>query len=260
MGQHSAFASEERPFLLDVFHAYRSLMTSAAALGRGTAAGLFVLLADPEAPQPASPRAIMRSLAARIAGAASLLVCTEEAAARAAVRSGASDFLVAGATGFDEALRILKNELRRGCGIGVCLHATPEAAIEACVERGVQPDLLGSAAPRLHARGAALVTWSTQLAKRQSMLSWSVKSGPLAVMAALDAIATSLVAESDPLSRHWLQAAPPVLGRARQRTRLLPMETAEIETFVRAAQAVATATKLALHIEEDEQLLRVDLI
>jgi hypothetical protein len=260
MGQHSAFVSEGQSLLLDIFHAYRSFMTSAVSTGRGTAGGLFVLITDLEAPQPAHPRAVTRSLAARIAGAATLLVCAEEPAAKAAVRSGASDFLVSGVTGLDEALRILKNELRRGSGVGVCLHASPEATIEACVERGVQPDLLGFAEPRLLARGAALVTWSTQLSDCQSMLCWSVPSGPLAVVAALDAIATTLVAESDPLSRCWLQAAPPMLGRARQRIRILPMGTANIETFVRGAQAIAIANKLALHVKEGKQFLRVDLV
>ena len=74
--------------------------------------------------------------AANIAGAATLLIEPDHVAARQCVRSGMCDFLV---TNLDEALRILKNELRRKQSAAVCLLAEAGNALEECVLRGVQP-------------------------------------------------------------------------------------------------------------------------
>jgi urocanate hydratase len=58
---------------------------------------------------------------------------------------GIIDFLV---TSLDEALRILKNEIRKRETVAVCVAAAPEAVEREMLERGVLPDLLrpGSAA------------------------------------------------------------------------------------------------------------------
>src|SRR5438270_10726114 len=77
--------------------------------------------------------------AANIAGAASLCATENEQDQKQAIRDGIVDFLV---TSLDEALRILKNEIRKRAPVAVCI-AAPHAESELQMsERGVAPDLL----------------------------------------------------------------------------------------------------------------------
>jgi len=65
-------------------------------------------------------------VAANIAGAASLTATAGSAAQKQAIRGGIIDFLV---TSLDEALRILKNEIRKRETVTVCVTAAT-AAVE----------------------------------------------------------------------------------------------------------------------------------
>src|SRR5579864_9118351 len=78
-------------------------------------------------------------VAANIAGAASLCATANEHQQKQAVRDGIVDFLV---TSLDEALRILKNEIRKHAPVAVCIAAAPAEIEGLMAERGVQPDLL----------------------------------------------------------------------------------------------------------------------
>ena len=78
-------------------------------------------------------------VAANIAGAATLTASADIATQKQAIRDGVIDFLV---TSLDEALRILKNELRKGETVAVCVGKPPEEIEYEMVERGVLPDLL----------------------------------------------------------------------------------------------------------------------
>ena len=62
-------------------------------------------------------------VAANIAGAATLAASPDPAAQKQAVRDGVVDFLV---TSLDEALRILKNEIRKHETVAVCVAAAPD--------------------------------------------------------------------------------------------------------------------------------------
>src|SRR5208337_4073242 len=62
-------------------------------------------------------------VAANIAGAASLAAVAEPVAQRQAIRDGVVDFLV---NSLDEALRILKNEIRKRETVAVCVTLAPE--------------------------------------------------------------------------------------------------------------------------------------
>ncbi len=77
--------------------------------------------------------------AANIAGAATLTASDNAATQKQAIRDGVIDFLV---TSLDEALRILKNEIRKGETVAVCVSKAPEEIEREMVERGVLPDLL----------------------------------------------------------------------------------------------------------------------
>ena len=94
--------------------------------------------------------------AANIAGAASLSVTTDPDRQKRAVREGVVDFLV---TSLDEALRILKNEIRKRRGVAVGVALAPNAVEREMFERGVLPDLLfpGAAFDEWAKRGAETV-------------------------------------------------------------------------------------------------------
>ena len=84
----------------------------------------------------ADARALL--VAANIAGAASLAVSADAAAGKQAMRDGVIDFLV---TSLDEALRILKNEMRKRTAVAVCVVQDSEADFaRLLLERGVLPD------------------------------------------------------------------------------------------------------------------------
>ena len=75
-------------------------------------------------------------VAANIAGAASLVATADRAAQKQAIRLGVADFLV---NSLDEALRILKNQLRKRETVAVCLGVAPDAVAREMRERGVLP-------------------------------------------------------------------------------------------------------------------------
>ncbi|HEX9201161.1 MAG TPA: hypothetical protein VF865_16495 [Acidobacteriaceae bacterium] len=81
------------------------------------------------------------SIAANIAGAASLAIDERAEVCRAALRLGACDFVV---NSVDEALRVLKNELRQRRPVSVALTLAESAALGELVERGVLPELFAS--------------------------------------------------------------------------------------------------------------------
>jgi urocanate hydratase len=95
------------------------------------------------------PRGAAVSLAGNIAGAACLAIDPRPEACRAALLSGACDFIV---NTVDEALRILKNQIRQRQPVSVALEAAPDAAVNEFLDRGVLPELfttLESDAPAL---------------------------------------------------------------------------------------------------------------
>ena len=75
-------------------------------------------------------------VAGNVAGAASLAATAIQRAQKQAIRDGVVDFLV---NSLDEALRILKNEIRKRETVAVCMGAAPEAVEREMPERGVLP-------------------------------------------------------------------------------------------------------------------------
>lgn len=75
--------------------------------------------------------------AATKAGAAALVVAEELAAGKAAMRAGTVNFLV---NSLDEALRILKNEIRKKQPVAVAVVGELGAIVTEMKVRGVQPE------------------------------------------------------------------------------------------------------------------------
>lgn len=177
----------------------------------------------------ADARALL--VAANIAGAASLAVSADANAGKQAVRDGVVDFLV---TSLDEALRILKNEIRKHSTVAVCVAPGPNAPnadfARQLLERGVLPDLLTprcAPAPEFAAflsQGARPVV-AIHADANQALLTWSVADAPTQWLPKLDALAFDCLS-SDPspaawVARRWIRLAPRYLGRRSQDARLL---------------------------------------
>jgi len=170
-------------------------------------------------------------VASSIAGAASLCVDGDAEHLRDGLRAGFCDFVV---SHLDEALRILKNELRQARPVSVGLTAHPESCLTEIVERGLQPDLL-SVAPghqdRIFLeRGAVAIPVEDQPDSGTALMEWSAPPQAQAmphiaqlVLAALDP------SRSDtPARRRWLLQSPRYLGRAFAARQFLRMTTPEI--------------------------------
>jgi urocanate hydratase len=173
----------------------------------------------------AEARALL--VAANIAGAASLAVSADADARKQALRDGVVDFLV---TSLDEALRILKNEIRKRTTVAVCVASesqTSEADFAGeMLGRGVRPDLTSQIEGVLPGADHLLIGWSAASETAQ----WLPK---------LDAIALRcLDSDSSPASataRRWLRLAPRYLGRMAQGLRVLRCDE---QTAVRLQQEI----------------------
>ena len=172
----------------------------------------------------ADARALL--VAANIAGAASLAVSADATAGKQAMRDGVIDFLV---TSLDEALRILKNEMRKRTAVAVCVVQDSEADFaRLLLERGVLPDLLplrSAPAPEFAAflsLGARPVV-AIHPDSDQVILAWIVADAPAQWLPKLDTFAMDCLSSdpSDASARRWLRLSPRYLGRMSQGLRLL---------------------------------------
>jgi hypothetical protein len=213
----------------DVYRAYSALMQSAAREGRPDLAHQLILC------QPLSIAGEAPLVAAGIAAAAVLCIEPDSTAVRHSIRSGAIDFTV---NNLDEALRALKNELRKGLSIAVCLEDDPEQILLQMAERGVQPELLctfgevdaGLAVFVEHgARTVDLGRIYQQLSPSGLIeASWHVSELPGKWLPMLDEAVASCLPVDDYERKNWLRRAPRYVGRPLRTKRYLPMTAAEI--------------------------------
>lgn len=136
-------------------HAYLALTSS-----RSTWRGCLVFL-------PASRATAPVATAAVIAGAAVLWIDSAFDSLREAANAGVVDFSV---TSLSEAIRILKNELRKGSAVSVGVLDTNGTVWKEAVDRGLQPEaLLAASAPPIAVdtflqRGASLLSVTHEVA------------------------------------------------------------------------------------------------
>lgn len=176
---------------------------------------------------------IALAMAANLAGAASLGLEQDLSRAKGAIRSGACDFLV---NTLDEALRILKNEIRKKKGVAVVLIGGPPGAVAEMVERGVQPEIVVGdvrGMEKLVARGARRL--GSELGRDGAAVTWGVAREPLRWLPVVDRLAAQALdpeGVSTAARRRWLESAPRYLGRALAGRRYLRMSEAEGEAFI----------------------------
>jgi urocanate hydratase len=177
-------------------------------------AGQLVLACGPGVSASGLPAAVS------IAGGTSLVLDPDAAEVKAVFRAGGVDFVV---NTLDEALRVLKNEIRKRRPLGVALEGDVQPALAEIVERGVLPDLqvsigrpvdvgteLGLERLRVAseegvaAPGERLNWWLTERG-------WSevvVEAGTSSALREVDARLLALLPEGDGLRRTWVQRIP----------------------------------------------------
>lgn len=157
------------------------------------------------------------SVAVSIAGGTSLMLDPDATAVKAVLRQGGLDFVV---NTLDEALRVLKNEIRKQRPLSVGLIAEMQPALAEMVERGVLPDLLVSGDPLqkepveigvleqvgmerllLSERSDLLRGWLAERGWSETMLEAATASE----LRELDARLIKLLPAADRLRRTWLQ-------------------------------------------------------
>ena len=161
--------------------------------------------------------------AANIAGAASLAASASAGALRQAMRQGVIDFVV---NSLDEALRILKNEIRKREPVAVGVSLDPEIIAKEMLQRGVLPDLLAPHLPgtpdldTFVAQGARRVA-EAPLPPGLHFLTLPIPSAWTHRTAAIDTLMLDCLPPDDHLNRRWLRLAPRYLGADARRLRSL---------------------------------------
>lgn len=192
--------------------------------------------------------------AANIAGAATLAVSSDQAAAKQAMRDGIVDFLV---NSLDEALRILKNEIRKRETVAVCVAAAP-ALVEGEMEaRGVQPDLylsngVVSSGVGDSSRGAEGVIDSLAAAAAEdTWITLRPVQSPALWLPKLDALALAGLPPGATAARRWIERAPRYLGRIARNVRILHTTQQEKDRLVAAINGQIATGALQTAVEID---------
>jgi hypothetical protein len=146
--------------------------------------------------------------AANIAGGASLSATADVIMQKHAIRDGVVDFLV---TSLDEAVRILKNEIRKRQPVAVCVAARPDSVAAEMAERGIVADLR----PPSHATSA-------ESDMGEVLVAWSVSSAHARWLPRLDELALECLDREAIAARRWIQRAPGYLGGLAREFRLVP--------------------------------------
>ena len=187
-------------------------------------------------------------VAANIAGAATLAATSDPAAGKQALRDGVIDFLV---TSLDEALRILKNEVRKREPAAVCVTASPEAIEEEMQSRGVLPDLVAPFAAQVAHNSTHLpqIINPLPVAGDSFWLTWRAAESPAQWLPKIDAIALATLAPTESPTRRWLQLAPRYLGRLTQSLRTVRTGEPQAQRFIEQLKSQIAALELRTMIE-----------
>jgi urocanate hydratase len=169
----------------------------------------------------ADPVTLRLVRAANIAGAATLCASADAGMLRRAMREGAVDFVV---NSLDEALRILKNEIRKQKPVAVGISIAPQTIVHQMLERGVQPDLLPPELP-----GEPDLQGFLAGGARRVEMHWQPGGSNFNVIpippdwtrpvAAFDALLLECVPPDDFVNRRWVRVAPSYLPSEARRWR-----------------------------------------
>lgn len=196
------------------------------------------------------------ALATIISGGTFLGIDPSTGHLKAAVRNGSCDFMV---NTLDEALRVLKNELRKKKALSVGLLAEASPTLAAMVERGVQPNLVAdigasqsetgeahqSALVKFIERGAVTVDeQSTNYFHASGFVEVVWTAANSTDLQRLDELALQQLPAEDSIRRRWLQQAPGYFHRQRPLQRVLGMHSEEVTRLAQAFQNAVSAGEI----------------
>ena len=209
------------------------------------------------------------AMASTLAGTAFLGIDPDPQRLKSAQRHNACDFMV---NSLDEALRVLKNSLRKRQPISVGLLGSAAEVLPHLLERGVQPDFLSDtseypanvatshsahllAIAHLAERGAILMDFgnglqaalaamgrpttvldatSTSAHAAESLVRWITTE--LQDCKRMDELALSLLPPTDVARRRWLEGASAYFHRQTPLERVLALSTEERFSLLRAVE------------------------
>jgi urocanate hydratase len=188
-------------------------------------------------------------IAGNVGGCGILAATADQAAQKQAIRDGVVDFLV---SSLDEALRILKNEIRKRAAVAVCVGAAPADVEREMIERGVLPDLVFSGAPGEErcvpsfGVGSRKIQ-SAELGSGRACVSWQVIQSPARWSAKLDEIALDCLA-SDWRAQRWIRLSPRYCGRSVQARRALYCDSESAEQMITRFAAKVRAGEIETEV------------
>ncbi|HSZ16032.1 MAG TPA: hypothetical protein VK764_02955 [Terracidiphilus sp.] len=229
---HDSVSPTALDFSLQTYRSYASLMQHAPARsgadGRAqpSLGGQLFWAGELDA----TGRALV--VAGNIAGAATLTATGDSDTQRQAVRDGIVDFLV---TSLDEALRILKNEIRKHATVAVCVGAALDGVEGEMVERGVRPDLVrkdGIGAADEDERRERAGGLEVEPLRMKALVAWSVEASPALWLPRLDALALDCLEADDAVAQRWLRGAGRYLGKLSRGEHLVWSDRAFASRFI----------------------------
>jgi urocanate hydratase len=234
-------ADETIPDTAEVFDHFAALTSAAPAPG-----GALVFYGTLDR------RGMATAVAANIAGAASLGVDAHADRAKLAVRQGICDFMV---NSLDEALRILKNEIRKKQPVAVALVGDPERVVAEMLERGVQPDLIacdGLQSQVFLERGARALS-AAVVTPDSLVVRWSVSQDAAAWLPRVDDLAIEALGNDADARVKWLRLAPRYLQKSLSREHYARMRAEELARFVGLLQARMQSGEISVpvHVSSD---------
>jgi urocanate hydratase len=172
------------------------------------------------------------TIAGNVAGCATLAATADPNDQKRAVREGIADFLV---TSLDEALRILKNEIRKRATVSVCIGVSTDEIERETRDRGLRPDLTrGDALQKQFNVWAARTMWRLDgdPVHAAATVAWAVESHPARWLPRFDAIALECLQPSDDWNRRWIHLSPRYLGRVGSSLRVVSADRQFAARFV----------------------------
>ena len=171
-----------------------------------------------------------------VAGCATLCVASDPSVQKKAIHDGIVDFLV---TSLDEALRILKNEIRKHATVAVCVGKPAGDVEQEMLERGVQPDITREGVS-LSLKRVGQETAGSQRVR----VFWMLESTPLTSLSKIDAIAQECLDSADAWNARWIRLSPRFLRRLAPNTRVVDSDRDFADRFIQRARAAYQAGEI----------------
>jgi hypothetical protein len=211
------FPSSTLDFIAQVHQVYASLVRCAPASEEPDLSGQLLYVGELNE----ASRAF--AVAANISSVATLAASPLLAALRHSQREGTIDFVV---NSLDEALRILKNEIRKHEPVAVAVSVAPEAIEAEMLERGVLPNLLpplSGPAMQTSTHALFLSQGAHQIpapnSNAMSLFIWAAPAEYARNLAGFESILADHLAPADYINRRWLRLSHRYLGPASRRLR-----------------------------------------